>query len=129
MAHKLIYLATPYSHDDPVVMQDRFHKVTIASGQMIKEGIINFSPITQSHEQAIRVKLPTHWKFWKTIDTEFLKRSDELHVLALPGWQESEGVTAEIGIMKELNKQIKYLILDKDLELEYISEEEARRIT
>jgi hypothetical protein len=128
MDNKIVYLATPYSHNDLKVMQYRFEQVTIVSGKLIKHGIINFSPITQSHEQALRVKLPTDWDFWKTVDTEFLHRCDKLYVLALPGWQTSKGVTAEIQIMKELNKPISYLRLNNFNMIEYISEEEARRI-
>jgi hypothetical protein len=128
MANDIIYLATPYSHNDPKVMQDRFEKVTIVSGKLIKYGVLNFSPITQSHEQALRVDLPTDWDFWKIVDTEFLHRCDKLYVLALPGWQTSKGVTAEIEIMKELNKPISYLRLNRLNMIEYISEEVARRI-
>lgn len=125
--NRLIYLATPYSHECKKIEQERFIRVTIVSGLLIKAGIINFSPITQSHEQNRMVNLPGHWDFWQHIDTEFLHRCDELFVLAEPGWQESTGVTAEIEIMEELGKPIHYILYDEDInEIYMISEEEAR---
>lgn len=126
---EIIYLATPYTHKRRDVEQRRFERVTIVSGLLIKKGIINFSPITQSHEQNRLVDLPGHWDFWQFVDTEFLHRCDEMYVLADPGWQESAGVTAEIEIMKKLGKSIKFIkYVEADDEVVFITESEARRV-
>lgn len=105
----LIYLATPYSHKDKEVEKARFEIVTKVSAILTKHGYINFSPITQSHEQSLRCDMPTNWHFWQHIDRCFLRKCDELWVLSLPGWLESVGVTAEIEFAKSLNKTIRLI--------------------
>jgi hypothetical protein len=126
---KIIYLATPYSHKSRAVEEARFRTVTIVSGLLITRGVINFSPITQSHEQNRMINLPGSWDFWKDVDTEFLHRCDELHVLAVSGWQVSQGVLAEIEIMKGLGKPIKYIhFIESTMKLVYIDEMVARGV-
>ena len=124
---KIIYLATPYTHKDKAIEQKRFEMVTRVSGLLIKEGVINFSPITQSHEQNRMVDLPGTWEFWKSVDTEFLHRCDELHVLVQEGWSISVGVLAEIEIMAALKKPIRFLrYVERTGELVYIDVTEAQ---
>lgn len=113
MNNKLIYLAVPYSHPDEAVRLQRFETVTLVSALLIKQGVVNFSPITQSHEQAESHDLPGDWAFWETVDKVFLDRCDELYVLALPGWKDSVGVTAEIEHMKNSGKPIRYVSLNE----------------
>jgi hypothetical protein len=125
----VVYLATPYTHARRSVEQRRFERVTVVSGLLIKAGVVNFSPITQSHEQNRMVDLPGHWAFWQYIDTEFLHRCDEIYVLAEPGWQESAGVLAEIKIMRKLKKPIRYIqYLDKTDEIMFITAKAAKEI-
>jgi hypothetical protein len=53
--------------------------------------------------------LPTDWAFWQRFDEEHLKRSDELLVLQIEGWRESEGVQAEIALAAALGVPIDYV--------------------
>lgn len=92
----LIYLACPYSHLNPEVVEARYHFVTKVAGAMMGKGQVIFSPITHSHVVAREWTLPTDWEFWREQDLEILKRCDAVAVLKLPGWQESIGVRAEI---------------------------------
>jgi len=52
----MIYLATPYSHDDPEVMEERFALVTATAAQLMLAGYVVYSPITHGH--AVQVALP-----------------------------------------------------------------------
>ena len=113
MNKKLVYLATPYSHPDEVVRLQRFKDVTLVSALLITQGVVNFSPITQSHEQAESYDLPTDWSFWGEVDKVFLDRCNEIYVLALPGWRDSIGVTAEIAYMKDQGKPVRYVSLNE----------------
>lgn len=124
---KVIYLATPYTHESAAVEEHRFLKVTEVSGLLLDHGIVNISPITQSHEQCKMFDLDGTWEFWQHIDREFLHRCDELYVLCEDGWQTSVGVAAEIEYMTKLNKPIKYLFYAATVQkLYYIPEEQAR---
>lgn len=98
----MIYLASPYTHTDHEVRQQRFEQACDAAAAIINRGVVVYSPIAHSHPIAARNKLPTDWEFWERLDREFIARSDEMHVLMLAGWRESKGVTAEIAIANEL---------------------------
>lgn len=102
----LIYLACPYQHKDKHIMWERFNAVTEAAGHLMAEGKVVFSPITHCHPIAERYELPRGWKFWEKFDKVYLGHSEEMIILPLPGWKESTGVTAEIGIMREQGKPI-----------------------
>ena len=104
----MIYLASPYSHSDANIRQQRFEAVCRMAAELMRRGEFVFSPIAHSHPIAA-FGLPTHWEFWETIDREHLARCDEVVVLTLDGWRESEGVQAEIRIAAELGKRVRYL--------------------
>lgn len=105
----MIYLATPYSHPDPAVQKDRFHKVTIVAARLMEAGNHVFSPITHCHPIAVVGQLPTDWKYWEEYDTKILSICTELMVLRLPGWEDSTGVANEITIAQTLNIPVSYI--------------------
>ena len=98
----MIYLATPYFDPDPAVRQWRFEAACKATAQMLRAGLIVFSPIAHSHPLT-RYGLPGDWKFWHRYDRAHLEACSAMAVLTLEGWQESKGVQAEIRIAHELN--------------------------
>jgi nucleoside 2-deoxyribosyltransferase len=104
----IIYLASPYSHPDPAVREQRFHAACRAAVALLHAGRVVFSPIAHSHPLA-QHGLPGNWQFWERYDRAFLERCDEVVVLMLDGWEESVGVQAEIRIAQELGKPVRYL--------------------
>ena len=104
----MIYLASPYSHPDAAIREERFHAACQAAAQLMQAENIVFSPVVHSHPIAL-YGLPTDWRFWERHDREQLMRCDEVVVLMFDGWQESEGVHAEIRIAAELGKPVRYL--------------------
>lgn len=125
----VIYLATPYTHESKEVEEERFKAVTILSGLLVRDGIVNFSPITQSHEQNRLVGLPGTWDYWQYVDEVILKRCDELWIFANEGWQKSVGVQGEVDIAIAEGMPILYVKLNEDqTDFEFISEEEAKEI-
>ncbi|HUQ71568.1 MAG TPA: DUF1937 family protein [Planctomycetaceae bacterium] len=107
----MIYLASPYSHPDLSVREQRFRDVCRAVIQLLHAGETVFSPIAHSHALAEH-GLPTDWSFWERHDRDHLSRCDEIIVLMLDGWRESVGVVAEIQIARELGKPVRYLVPD-----------------
>lgn len=91
----MIYLASPYTHRDPAVMEERFEKVTAVAAQLINRGHIIYSPIMHFHPIAVRHELPRDFAFWKEVNLQILKRCDELWILDLVGLSESRGVMEE----------------------------------
>jgi nucleoside 2-deoxyribosyltransferase len=104
----MIYLASPYSHPDPAVREQRYRAVCRATAALLRAGLVVFSPIAHSHA-LVQYGLPTEWPFWERIDHAYLERCDLLVVLMLDGWKASVGVQAEIAIARELGKPVSYL--------------------
>ncbi len=104
----MIYLASPYTHANPIIREQRFRAACRATAALIKAGAVVFSPIAHSHALAEH-GLPTDWRFWERFDRAYLARCDQLVVLMLEGWKASVGVQAEIAIARELGKPVSYL--------------------
>jgi nucleoside 2-deoxyribosyltransferase len=104
----MIYLASPYSHPDPAVREERYRAACQAAAALLLAGQPVCSPIVHSHP-LVAYGVPTGWVFWSRFDRALLARCDEVLVLMLDGWQESVGVQAEIRIARALGKPVRYL--------------------
>ena len=93
----MIYLATPYSHETPEVIQARFEQVTELAALMIADGEHVYSPITHCHPIAQTGLAGTDWEAWRDMDLYMLSVCGELWVLDIEGVAESVGVQAEIA--------------------------------
>jgi len=58
----MIYLASPYTSDDPAVRQQRFEAACRAAAAMIRQGQTVFSPIAHSHA-ICAFGVPLDWRF------------------------------------------------------------------
>ena len=103
----MIYLASPYSHPDAMVRQARFDAACQVKADLIRTGQPVFAPVVTGHP-LVRYGLPGEWSFWQPLAREYLRRCDELVVLRIEGWEESEGVRAEIEFAAALGKRASY---------------------
>lgn len=109
LKNKLIYLASPYSHSDPKVMENRFLEITKLAGHLIiDKKLAVLTPITASHELAKICGIKGSWKQWRQVDIPQVKKSDILLVALMSGWRESVGVKAEIRLAKKMKKPVLY---------------------
>lgn len=99
----LVYLASPYSHDDPSVREDRFQAACRAAAHLMRAGLRVFSPIAHTHPILLASDLPTGWEFWEAYDEAVLRACRALVVLKLDGWKDSTGVRGEVRIARRLN--------------------------
>lgn len=106
----LVYLASPYSDPDLAVVEARFDAVCHEAAIWMGRGVHIYSPIAHTHPIAMRGSLPTDWAFWQTYDRVMIDASAEVWVLALPGWRESKGVTAEIAIAEAAGKKWRMIV-------------------
>jgi nucleoside 2-deoxyribosyltransferase len=105
----LVYLASPYSHPEPRVRWERFHRVCRAAARLMLAGEVVFSPIAHSHpiEQAFpEIK---DGKFWARQDEPLLLACSRVVVLRLPGWELSKGVAHEIAVAIAMGKPVDYI--------------------
>lgn len=109
----LVYLAGPYTHGDAYVRLQRYVQLTKISSMLIEMGVVNFSPITQSHHQNMFMNMKGTWANWRKVDLEFLSRCDEIWVAKLPGWKQSVGVKAEVEFAKKHAIPVKYITFNE----------------
>lgn len=105
----LIYVASPYTHPDPTVMDARYDAVQFYCGQQMeswRNGVkLYFSPIAYCHPLAVQFKLPREVGYWKELNELIMRRCDHLEILQLPGWEQSKGIQHEISFMMQLGKR------------------------
>jgi len=94
----MIYLATPYSHEDSAIREYRFQQVNKAAAHLMHHGMHVFSPISHSHPIAKEGDLPTGWDYWEAYDKSILEICKRMIILTLNGWENSDGVKGEFEL-------------------------------
>jgi len=124
-----IYLASPYSHDDPDVMEGRYRAVLLYTAQIFNDTEYVdppiFSPIIHCHLLAKALDLPRDMNFWRNYDIDMLLRASKFHVLQLPKWETSVGISFEWGYAQALTLPIEFIHPNPDILAELHSGPEA----
>lgn len=103
------YFASPYSKY-PDGIEFAFQEVAKGAGQLIAEGVRLYCPIAHTHPIAIYSGLdPLDHNIWLPADMPFMKLAKGLIVYKMPTWEESYGVSVEIGMFKKQNKPVEYM--------------------
>lgn len=121
-----LYMASPYSHEDSSVMDERFDAACEAYVALLSEGHIVFAPIPFCHSVARLFDLHTNFTFWQLQDLYFVRTCRAFVALMLPGWKESVGLQAELTHAQYWGKQILYINPEIALNELYLDEECTR---
>ena len=115
----MVYVASPYTHPDPLVREIRMLLVEQYVVRKVKNspGEFYYSPIVYAHALGNRYELPKEVNFWHGFNLPSLMIAERIEILMLPGWKESKGVSWEIDEALELNKEIKYVEPQNSAEL------------
>jgi len=114
----MIYLASPYSHEDADVREYRYVQACKAAAALIRQGGVVFCPIAHSHGIAVHGGIGGEWDIWKEMDEHFLKLCNlmslvgvcsSLVILTLEGYDRSEGIKAEVKIAQRYHIPIEYM--------------------
>lgn len=105
----MIYLASPYTHPDPHVRQERFFAVEEYTARCILDGQHIFSPIVYAHEMAIKYSIPFTAEYWSEFNLDMILASRGMRVLQLRGWRESLGVANEIKLAKDIALPLEFV--------------------
>lgn len=94
----LCYLASPYTHVDPAIREQRYLAVCKKAAELMLAGKVIFSPIAHSHPIAEQMPdgCAVDGKLWQKQDAPYVEFCDEMIVLMLDGWENSSGVRHEI---------------------------------
>lgn len=90
-----VYLASPYSHAKAAERERRARAAARVAGELIRRGVVVFSPIAHGAALEAGAGLPRTWEFWRPQCHAMLAVCAAVAVLQLPGWSESVGVQAE----------------------------------
>ena len=88
--------------------------VNKAAAYLMKQEYHVFSPISHSHPIALEGDLPKGWDYWQQYDEKILQICDEMLILTIDGWKESNGITGEIKIARELGIPVGYMQIVTD---------------
>lgn len=102
----MIYLASPYTADDPDLVEARYQAVAKETARLLTLGLIVYSPIVHCHHLAKEYNLPTTFDFWQDYNMGMLSAAQSLWVFTTMGWQESKGVQSEIAFAQRAGKQV-----------------------
>ena len=105
----MIYLGSPYSHEDPKVVEERWNATVLATAKFLNWGNMIYSPIVHCHPLAIAHTLPTDAQFWNHYNFHMLSLADELWVLMLNRWEDSKGLQSEIEWATLMGKKIEFI--------------------
>lgn len=105
----MIYLASPYTSEDPFLMEERYLRTCKVLCDYLIAGLWTYSPIVHCHELAKIGGLPKDSAFWRDYDFHMIDRSEALHVLRLDGWTTSVGIAEEIKHANRREIPVKYI--------------------
>lgn len=108
----MIYVASPYSHPDTTVQEQRFKDVRAFCAELMRKSVLCYSPIVHNHEINRVLQADPGFEFWMHHDLWMLHACKEMMVLCLPGWSESRGVAAEIAVAEEASYPVVYMEMD-----------------
>ena len=103
MKAPLVYLASPYSHKDMEVVENRVRIITAILSELtliFGKRVIFYSPIVHSHPIQQMINESPEMSIEKEpdyigIDKEMIKRVQLVCFVKIEGWEESEGMKAE----------------------------------
>jgi hypothetical protein len=110
----LIYIASPYSHEDKKIVKKNWETVTKYVAGIVSEGHVAISPITYGHVLLDWKEMPSDWDFWKNFCLTILNKCDKMIVLKMDGWDVSRGVSEEIEWAKENSIPIEWIEVEKE---------------
>jgi len=105
----LTYLATPYSHPDAPVREQRYRAACAIAAVLTARGDLVYSPVAHGHGIALSGSLPVTWEHWKRLDLRMLRACDSLTVACVTGWENSHGVLAEIAAAREMGLPVRFV--------------------
>lgn len=103
-----LYIASPYTHDDPRMRQWRYEAVRDFAAFLTKQRTWSFCPIMHSHDMTLHHQFPHIFEFWHDWNCSMIYPSSGIVVFQIEGWNTSRGVKAEIEYAQEIGRPIVY---------------------
>lgn len=124
------YLASPYTHPDFYIQNDRYNAAEEAAFALFSAGYPTYSPILHWHPTATEYDpnnlLGGH--YWELANLPFLIAAKTLILLPLEGWRRSRGVRRELEAAKTWKLPTLRLDATSPLKLESVHAEELLKL-
>ena len=105
----MIYIASPFRTHDEKVEESRVEAAEKYVAALIEMSLIPFSAVVYAAALIKKHELTSDLGYWKKFLYEFLKSANEVHVLKIAGWEDSEGIDWEIEMARELDISVVYI--------------------
>lgn len=104
-----IQVLSPYTHDDPDVVFERVEQTERFVAKLCKQGHTALSVVTAFHYMCHKedMELPDTFEFWEDYCYTIMDKADEIYVLRIDGWTESN-VMKEIARAMKIGKTVRY---------------------
>ena len=123
-----IFVIVPYTHADEKIVEERVRYTDLYVGFLTSQCKVVYSTVSAMHHITKLCELPTSYDYWKLHCEKMIASTYEVHVLCLDGWEDSEGVQAELEFAKLFSKKIKYVTpMGKDDARVYITSDYERQ--
>lgn len=105
-----IYVASPFSDNDPLVEQQRYEAVLRYCLEKLRTyEPPRLSPIIYGYQFYRSGRIQGSYRQWRTLNRKLLREADSMEVLMLPGWNRSLGLAYELGVAELQCKPILYI--------------------
>ena len=102
----VIYIACPFWHESPEVRAGRRQKAIAYGDGLFRKGLHFYSPLLNSERYKEK---KAKEKYWLEHGLKMVDVSTEMHVLCLPGWEDSSGIKGEVAKAQKNNIEIVYI--------------------
>ncbi len=109
MKGKVLYVASPYYHDNPWVMVDRYEATSRFCLLLLAQGYCPISTVMIWHPAKKQFNITSCESKIMQGCLELLSKCDTVVVLTLPGWKESKGVQEEVAFARSLEIPVRYM--------------------
>ncbi len=105
----MIYIASPYTHEDKDVENARFSAVYDYTTRLMQLGVVCFSPIVYGRQFHVDGRSPGDFDYWRDFNESILIGCAEMHVLRLEGLEKSKGVRHEIDFANKNGIRMRFI--------------------
>lgn len=103
------YLASPYTHEDPFIREQRYLYALKVTADRLKRREWTYSPIVHCHEMAKLFGMPVEHEFWLEYDRTMIRAAEKVLILRIDGWTSSTGLLSERQYAEEIGKPVVYI--------------------
>ena len=104
-----IFVSVPFNHTRPAMVEFRLEMLNQYMVELIRKDFTPYSTVQAMMPLVYDFELETSYEYWKAHCERMIDASNALHVLMLPGWRSSVGVTDEIEIALRNNVPVSYI--------------------